>query len=340
MLFQKYIPILMVLFLSTSQALFTNGIKAENIFSEAYLYEDFTTFTARTRADVISVNQSHVSWDHMDRTFECNVSKSYGPGHFGDFEHKFEFEFHSIEAGDENERQILILWQLSVETGFRPENMMLLYPFQLDSIDDRFRICFWQRSEGNRQFVFIGDYVFSTRKTYYVTISRKGEICRAWIFGNADRTNLLVDSGDWLGVTTKYEYIAIPRGRGIENDPDDWSTGYLANLVLEDFQKKDTLLSFTLDPNPAQLGDNIKMTGNLTDEDGDPMESSPVSVYYSIDDGVSWIYAGTIWTNSTGWFTAKGKITIVGYYFVAVVYRGTPEYTLSYDIEKLIINLP
>lgn len=307
-------------------------------FVNASAYEDFTTYTEIDPNEVITVNPSHVCWEQLDRSCDTHVYKSYGSGFFGDFEIQFEFGFKSIEAGDGDYRNIVRLLLLSNDEIILPTDYICLYAEQIGSSDDKFRLVFLQGSGGTGEFVYVGR-TFSAKSTFYVRVTRRGIYCRMRIYADADHTNLLEDTGDIEGVSTRYEYVAIGI-RKMSNDPYDWSTGYLANLLLEVFQKTDTKLSFELNPNPAQLGDTIKMTGNLVDEYGQPMQSSQVSVYYSIDGGVRWIYAGTLLTNSTGWFKAKGKITVVGYYFVAVVFRGTPEYTLSYHVEKLIMKLP
>jgi hypothetical protein len=102
----------------------------------------------------------------------------------------------------------------------------------------------------------------------------------------------------------------------------------------------DTKTSFSLSPNPAKAGETITLTGNLADKYDNPIGSAPVRVYYSINDGIAWVYAGTLQTNSTGGFKATGKLTIVGFLLIAVVYKGNFMYNPSYHIETLTITLP
>ena len=102
--------------------------------------------------------------------------------------------------------------------------------------------------------------------------------------------------------------------------------------------KISTKISFTLSPNPAILGQTITLTGNLKNQLGDAIGNAPVEVYYSINNGHNWVHAGTIHTDSAGWFSAKGKLTIVGIFLIAVVYRGNFRYSQSYRIETLMIN--
>lgn len=102
--------------------------------------------------------------------------------------------------------------------------------------------------------------------------------------------------------------------------------------------KIDTKISFDLSPNPATIGQTITLAGNLTDQYSNPISHAPVEVLYSIDNGVTWVYAGTLQTNSTGWFKAKGKLTVIGYYLIKVRYKGTPKYNPSHHIETLTIK--
>jgi hypothetical protein len=82
------------------------------------------------------------------------------------------------------------------------------------------------------------------------------------------------------------------------------------------------------------------LTGNLADEHDNPIGNVSVRVYYSIDDGINWVYTGTLQTNSTGGFKGTGKLTIIGYFLIAVVYRGSYKYNQSYRIETLTVNQP
>lgn len=99
-----------------------------------------------------------------------------------------------------------------------------------------------------------------------------------------------------------------------------------------------TKISFTLSPNPATIGQTITLTGNLKSQLGNAIGNAPVEVYYSMDNGRNWVHAGTIHTDSAGGFSAKGKLTIVGTFLIAVVYRGNFRYSQSYRIETLMID--
>jgi len=123
-------------------------------------------------------------------------------------------------------------------------------------------------------------------------------------------------------------------------DPSTHEILYEDKARWEFVGKIDTKTSFDLSPNPAKPGETIMLIGNLTDQYDNPVKNAPVEVSYSIDNGVTWVYAGTLQTNSTGWFKATGKLTVVGTYLVKVQYLGNFMYNASYYIETLTVKSP
>lgn len=111
------------------------------------------------------------------------------------------------------------------------------------------------------------------------------------------------------------------------------------NQTLYVFTKIPTKTWFTLSPNPANASQTITLTGNLTDKFNNSLVSAPIEIYYSADNGTTWTYAGTLTTNSTGWFKASGTIRQPGTYKIATLYRGSNRYGLSYHIEILTVTV-
>lgn len=105
--------------------------------------------------------------------------------------------------------------------------------------------------------------------------------------------------------------------------------------------KMDTVVSFTLTPNPAVVNEDVTLLGNLTDSFNNPISGASVEIYYSADDGVTWNVAGALITNGTGWFgPASGPLSATGVYKIAIVYWGSGQYNFSYHIETLQVDLP
>jgi hypothetical protein len=209
--------------------MFTGSLPAA-AFVNASAYEDFTTFIEVDPKEVMTVNPSYVYWEHMDRSYKTGVYKSYGSGYFGDFEIQFEFGFKSIEAGDWSQRKIANFLVLSNEELVRLNDCIILYAQQHGSSDDKFNLVFHQRLGGDHTFVYVG-ITHTAKRTYYATVTRKGNNCRMRIYADAAHTDLLEDSGYIEGVSTRYEYVAIGI-RKYPDDPYDWSTGYVANLEI------------------------------------------------------------------------------------------------------------
>ena len=101
--------------------------------------------------------------------------------------------------------------------------------------------------------------------------------------------------------------------------------------------KLDTKVTFTLSPNPITVGQSVTLKGNLTDIGNNPIGNAPLELWVKIGAG-PWRYVTALSTNGTGWFQASGLVSSAGTYQVAVVYRGTSQYNLSYHIETLTVN--
>lgn len=102
-------------------------------------------------------------------------------------------------------------------------------------------------------------------------------------------------------------------------------------------QTMPTNVAFTLSPNPAIVGHSVTLKGNLADIGGNPIGNASLEVWFRIGTG-AWQYAANMATNASGWFQASGSVWSAGTYQVAVVYRGTSQYSLSYEIEALVVN--
>jgi parallel beta-helix repeat protein len=152
----------------------------------------------------------------------------------------------------------------------------------------------------------------------------------------AFKGNLLTNSSGWFKASARVDALgtyvikAVYSGSAIYKP-----SNHIETLTV--YLKIDTMVRFTLSPNPATVGQTVTMLGNLTDINNNPIGNAPLELYTKKDTG-SWQYAGTISTNSSGWFKAAGKITSTGTYQVAVLYRGSYKYKQSYHIETLTVN--
>jgi peptidylprolyl isomerase len=94
-----------------------------------------------------------------------------------------------------------------------------------------------------------------------------------------------------------------------------------------------TSMQFTLNPNPAYVGQTDVLLGNLTDRFGNPLNNTKIDLF------VNGNFAGSLSTNSSGWFTASAKVTSAGTFNVAAYYYGSQNYRPSSHTEILTVSL-
>ena len=102
---------------------------------------------------------------------------------------------------------------------------------------------------------------------------------------------------------------------------------------------KDTEITFTLSPNPANPGDTVLLSGTLMDEYDDPVYPADVVVEYSTD-GSTWYYGWTLSTNTAGEFSTSFTAPGVDTYYVRASYAGSASYNPSSHTEKFIVQTP
>jgi hypothetical protein len=126
---------------------------------------------------------------------------------------------------------------------------------------------------------------------------------------------------------------------GNDGDFDIVGSMYIGYPPVKMWENKplETKVEFTLSPNPVKVGRTITLKGNLKDVRDNPIGNTPVELHVKTGSG-PWQLMETLSTNSTGWFQASGTLTSARTYEIAVVYRGSNQYSLSYHIETLTVN--
>jgi len=173
---------------------------------------------------------------------------------------------------------------------------------------------------------------YAAKRWYQVKVilDKSSDTYGVWIDGVLRADNLHLDR-------PSYEIEAFSVSQCYNNVKVYFDDAKIFELALP---KTSTEILFKLRPNPAVLGQTITLVGYLKDQSGTAIGNVPVEVFYSIDNGVNWIHAGTLQTNSTGYFRATGKLTLVGYYLIGAIYRGNSTYNPCHHIETLGIRLP
>lgn len=197
------------------------------------IISNFTEFTEIDPAPgkITIDSATKVSWTQMSRNTERRIYKDYGVGYFVSFIHFFDLTITDVEAGDENNRKIMTLYQLGNDNELE-NDALLCYIAQQATTDDSFNIFLIQKDGGVQQFIWNSAYYGIG--TYYITISRNGNIYRIKIHSDEDRTTLLEDSGNQTGTVENYRYLIISKGHQFVDDPDDHSTGYIESFILEE----------------------------------------------------------------------------------------------------------
>jgi hypothetical protein len=94
---------------------------------------------------------------------------------------------------------------------------------------------------------------------------------------------------------------------------------------------QDTMLTFSLSPNPAIVGQTVVLQGSLKDEFSQPLNNTQVSIY------VGGSFAANLYTNASGWFKASAPVTSPGTFIVNVTYAGNVTYNPSWHAEILTV---
>ena len=186
---------------------------------------NFLTMNEIDPDNSITVISDRVTWDHLDRNLGHSLQMDLSPNSQS-FVHQFDFRFSSIEAGDFDERVIVNLWTIK-----NSQVSLKLDVAQFGSIDNSFRVVFYQQTEGNNVFVFksnIGHEMF-TNRMYSVRIIGQGNRYRVQIW---EDNVLELDTEDNYGISTVYDSISIIQSPGVSDDKLDWSSGYIENLQI------------------------------------------------------------------------------------------------------------
>jgi len=102
-------------------------------------------------------------------------------------------------------------------------------------------------------------------------------------------------------------------------------------------QKLLTRVFFNVSPNPASFGQTVTLAGILIDQLSSPIAGEVVRIYYSLNFGISWSYAGSLVTNIYGIFRAAGIPPSTGTYLLAVYFAGSAMYEPSVSFAIMIV---
>jgi hypothetical protein len=197
---------------------------------------DFSNYSEVDPDNKIQVNKSRIYWKDMDRGTYRRVYKEYEKGYFSDFKHLIDFKFDIIDPGDPDVRTIIELWSLcNEERRDDNSNYITLSAVQIGINPNIYKISFSQRSRGESKFSFLQLGNLESGTTYYVTISRRDNLCQLEIFSDPERNNIVLDTGLLLGSDAKYTYLNLAKIEEHVGDFFDTSSGYIENLRIKTY---------------------------------------------------------------------------------------------------------
>jgi len=195
--------------------------------------EDFSTYAEVDVNNDITRTVSRVTWDTMIRNIISHVSKDKDAGHFGDFEHLIDITITDVEAGDADSRSMALIYVVSNIVG-RPKTSdgIMVYIIQETSLDDKFRFTLQQTTGGVVDFTESG--VNRNIGSFYLTMSRSGTTVTLKVYTDITRETLIETLSNAGGDATTYRYVQPLTSMNELNDPDDYSSGYVENLDLQE----------------------------------------------------------------------------------------------------------
>ena len=212
------------------------------LYNNLYLLEtsfntvDLSNFSEVDPDNKIQVNKSRIYWKDMDRGTYRRVYKEYEKEYFSDFKHLIDFKFDTIDPGDPDDRTIIELWSLcNEERRDDSSNYITLSAVQIGINPNIYKISFAQRSRGESKFSFLQFGNLESGTTYYVTISRRDNLCQLEIFSDPERNNVVLDTGLFLGSDAKYTYLNLAKIEEHVGDFFDTSSGYVENLRIKTY---------------------------------------------------------------------------------------------------------
>jgi predicted esterase len=176
-----------------------------------------------------------------------------------------------------------------------------------------------------------GNPVFPAQVT--VEYSTNGGV--TWNYIWTLNTNVAGQFSQSFGAPGLGTYLArVSYAGSATNNP----SNHTDTLVVQTTVKVDTNITFTLSPNPANPGQTVTLSGNLTDVNGNPVYPAQLIVDYSVDGGTTWNYIWTLDTNATAGFSQTFTAPSVGSYLARVSYAGNATHNPSSDTKTFVVN--
>jgi hypothetical protein len=209
------------------------------------VYQDFQNDWTETDVDSeLSSATTTVNWGTeaggggYERDDTGNFTRDFGAAFFGDLDFAMDFQYVDVEAGDADNRAIVITqFGISNDSGKLGTDWFRFFTVQDGVNDDKFVVRFGQSSGGVLDFE-VDSGVLDTGATMFTRMRRSGTSCYLDIYstaalrtagGNGDLVDL-DDGGN--GSNTAYRYGLALQNIGAGVDGADHSSGWMTNVDL------------------------------------------------------------------------------------------------------------
>ncbi len=219
-----------------------------------FSYENFTLYTEVDEQSDITVTDYKIEWDSMKRSADSYVAYDKGADYFYEFEHYLNVKITDVEAGDANNRQFACLWYVSTIMGdgddITADDFIGVYVRQDGINDDKYAFDLrWYQNGVQVGFYDAGD-IRDVGTDLYLIMNRFDNDFYLYVYTDSDRTvldetlSMLNENND------KFRYIGFCGIGDDINDPDDYSSGYIEYLSLDNGKVFENFSDYTeIDPN-------------------------------------------------------------------------------------------
>jgi len=190
-------------------------------------YEDFTGYTVVEPDSIFTITSPKVIFTNIDRNFDAYLYKDKSSGHFGDFEHKFEFKATAMVHAS-----IVDPWIMtnSPDDGANVGGLIIFASYS--GTLAKYRIDIYEAGEPRLDAT---GYIFLLNTTYYITVSRVGTTFTV-VIRSGSHEGSIMDTLTGTVATTTYQYIEVTASYNSGHNGYDCS-GYVENLDLQEALK-------------------------------------------------------------------------------------------------------
>jgi len=197
-------------------------------------YEDFLppNYDETDTGGVITVTTNRMAWHDYLHTYTGRINKSYGPGHFGDFEHWFDIYFSDIEAGDGLNHWLLVVYSLDAGEG----NYLQIAARENGAVDDEWTPGVKARDEGVLVVSDFGTPIdIAEYPNVYVVLNRTDDDVAVDMYSTSTLRTIgaggdLYSHFDATGTAHAFNNVIF----GIDGagTADNWSDGHIEKFTL------------------------------------------------------------------------------------------------------------